>query len=190
MLWILTGLTASAGELDLGVGVRNSISEDGIVEGARLLGRWSRGAISLEGQLYATPVTERISELDETLVRIGNSGFYSSFVRTVGVDRVTGSVLFTHRLIPHAESLSAGPAFFLGGELGQQVVYTVSSDGNDGTVTTKDGTRLLSGPIGGVGLEVVVQQMTGRLCVLDRVRVIDGEFIQEPTLTLDVMWRL
>lgn len=191
MLWLLTGLTASADGLDLGVGVRNSLTEANMVEGGRLIVRWDAGAWALEGSGYGSPVTERINDLDHILVTLGSEINDEPYSRTVGVDQASASGLLTWRGVAPAEGLSGGPALYLGGELSRQVLYTIDYGGGEAPNTvTDEGLRLVPAPILGVGLEVSQARLSGRFSVLDRVRILDGEAEHEPTLTLDILWRL
>ena len=190
MLWMLTGLSsAQAGELDVGVGLRNSLYEKNTVDGGRLLARWHAARWSVEGQLYATSETERIPELDLVLVTLVNSTAREDYTQTVGVDQLSGTALFSHRLVPPAGDLTCGPALYLGGEIGRQVVYTLSPDA-DRVRWSETGSRTLGGGVGGIGLELTALRFSARFSALERVRFIDGALDRAPTLALDVMWRL
>jgi hypothetical protein len=190
MLWMLTGLSAAAGDIDVGLGLRNSFIEENMLDGGRLIVRLNRGAWAGEASLYGALTTERISSLDHVLVSIASASGSTDYTRTVGVDRASVAGMLSHRIAPPADGTDGGPALYLGGELSQQALYTVAYVDEDQNSVTDAGTRLVAAPIAGVGLEARVERISGRFAVLDRMRIIDGEVDHDPTLTLDVMWRL
>lgn len=86
---------ARAGDVELGLGLRQALEEPGTLDAARLLGRYNLGGWALEGALSVrNPLAAAYSDLDVTLVQIaeyGGSGV--AFQAPVEYDRLALTLL-------------------------------------------------------------------------------------------------